>query len=133
MDISKLRNNLDVNSIGRISEANREIQQMLDVRQKLREILYNTELNYWEEAIKIISDNEFCQIVNKDKLFIFYLLYVDIRRNGLKFPILIQRKRDDGYPLNQWVILNGCHRMAIAKSLGIDEIPVKFIDPYEET
>jgi len=133
MNISELKRNLNNQSLEKIREVSGDIKNMLEIRERLRELLYRPDLNYWEEAMKVLEDGEFCQRTNKNKYIIFSLLFVDIRRNGLKFPISVQRKRDDGAPLNKWEILNGYHRMAIAEHLELTDIPVKFIDPSEET
>jgi hypothetical protein len=132
MNIGELKKNLSEQSLEKIRETIGEIKSMLEIRDRLKEILYNPKLNYWEEAVKILDDSSFCQKKNKDKYITFCLLYVDIRRNGLKFPISIQRKRDDGLPLNKWIILNGHHRMAIADILELEDMPIKFIDAKDE-
>lgn len=132
MDIYELKRKLNSQSLEKIREALGDIKQMLTIRDQLKSILYNTELNYWEEAVKILDNGEFCQRVNKNKYIAFCLLYVDIRKYGLKFPIIIQRKREDGYPLDKWFLLNGHHRMVIAEELGITDIPIKFKDAEAE-
>lgn len=133
MNISELRKNLNIASFYKIKEVEEDIRQVLRAREQLKDILYNPKLNYWEEALKIVGSHGFSQAVNKDRYIVFSLLFVDIRRNGMKFPILIKRKRDDGYPLDKWEILNGFHRMVIAEMLDIKEIPIKFEDSGEET
>lgn len=53
-------------------------------------------------------------------------LKADIERNGIKNPIELARKNDGTI-----IIENGNHRLQIAKKLGFKEIPIKFVESWE--
>jgi hypothetical protein len=132
MNICELRNNLNTNSLKKIEETKKEIETILGYRKKLIEVLENPRLNYWEVALGMLGRDYFCRGLNKDKYIIFVLLYVKLRKDGMKFPILVKKYRDDGYPLDKWELLNGHHRIAMAEILDMKDVPVKFEGVREE-
>lgn len=50
-------------------------------------------------------------------------LYNDIKQHGLKQPLILQVGRYNG--VDYGLLIEGNHRLFIAKKLGIDEVPVK--------
>ncbi len=62
-------------------------------------------------------------LIRKDEAETIARLTEDIRKEGIKEPIVI-RIRDDGTR----IVWDGIHRLIVAQDLGLENIPVRFID-----
>ena len=52
--------------------------------------------------------------------WIKHLILADIKTNGIKNPIIIDKKTGQ--------VLDGMHRAFVAQQIGMEEIPVKYVD-----
>lgn len=115
METIQLLANLDRNSLERIKIATFHIEAMLNEESLFDEVLHANLVNWWEWVIKEWRDDRI-----HPRLYIAINILVNsIKKNGIKTPVRITNKLNHGYFLE-----NGCHRVAIAKILGIKEIPV---------
>ena len=58
------------------------------------------------------------RIINRAKKF--RSVYSDIKKNGLKTPVIVTKKNKETHFYDGWEILDGHHRVSICINLGID-------------
>jgi len=111
---------LDRNSLERIRVASRKINNTLAIEDSWLE--YAPKVNFWEWVQDTYDEKENMPI---KQFAAFYFTLSQIRKDGIKNPIVLERytKNTKG---NKWFLSNGCHRMAIAEELKIEEIPVEW-------
>ena len=122
INIDRIFANLDKNSTHRLSQAGGRIRNVLGVEDSWLEFM--TKINFWEWATKFYWDNNKMPV--KEFASLFFLLTQIRNDNKIKVPIVLARTCKD----NKWFLRNGCHRLSIAKEIGITEIPVSW---HEET
>ncbi len=73
---------------------------------------------------------ETCRLTRREKEARYDTLKESIRRDGFneEFPILIMLRRENGADM----IYEGHHRLNIAIELGLDVVPVRFIEWQKE-
>ena len=122
VNIDKIVSNLDKNSQGRLRNAGGRIKNVLGVEDSWFEFM--NKVNFWEWATKFYWDNNKMPI--EEFAALFFLLTQLRNDKVIKVPISLSRTAKD----NKWFLRNGCHRLSIAKEIGITEIPVEW---YEKT
>lgn len=113
MDAEKVKNRLDYNSRERLSAAVGRIQRVLAIEDAWLD--YMGKVNFWEWTIGYYWQE---QIMSPKLFACVYFLITQIRKDGIKKPILIKMKK------TPWELMNGHHRLAIAEVLEID-VPIK--------
>ena len=122
INISKILANLDTDSIHRLRNAGGRIKNVLAVEDSWFEFM--DKVNFWEWATSFYWDKYKMPVEEFSALF---FLLTQIRNDKvIKTPISLARTAKD----NKWFLRNGCHRLSIAKEIGITEVPVEW---YEKT